>query len=76
MSTPIVHFDTTRNNFTVANIGFGALKMYLVISLPLVLLTLLVYGVVYIYDRHQEKKQLEKEENERNAGNEKLLYNS
>lgn len=67
MSTPIVHFQNNDDGFSVRNIGFGALKLYLVISLPLVLLTLLAWGIFSLREKRRERKEREKTEDEKVA---------
>lgn len=73
MSTPIVNFDKNKQDFTSKNIGFGALKLYLAISLPLVVITLLAWWAVSLREDYKDKKEREKLENEKLQGNEKLV---
>ena len=62
MSTPIVNFKTDKSTFGVTNIGLGALKLYLVISLPLVLITLLAWGLFSLHEKRKERKKKREEE--------------
>jgi hypothetical protein len=58
MSTPIVNFPNKNEaDFSFGNIGVGALKLYLAISLPLVLLTLVAWGVFSFREKRREKRK-------------------
>ena len=72
MSTPIVNFDKNKSDFHIKNIGFGALKLYLAISLPLVLVTLLARWAFSFREDQKERKERQKIANERALGDEKL----
>lgn len=73
MSTPIVHFNKTNPDFSIKNIGFGALKLYLAASLPLVLITLLAWWAMRVREKRSEKMEARKIENERMNDDEKLI---
>lgn len=70
MSTPIVNFDKNKHDFSIKNIGFGALKLYLVISLPLVVVTLLAWWAVSLREDYKDKKEREKIEDDKLHGSE------
>lgn len=65
MSTPIVRFNKNKPDFSGHNIGYGALKLYLAISLPLVLITLLAWWAVSVRENYKDKTQREKMKTDR-----------
>lgn len=56
MSTPIVNFDHVEAGFGGQNIGSGALKLYLAVSLPLMFLTFLGWYLVYWRERRRQTR--------------------
>ena len=57
MSTPIVEFPHDTSTFSSRNIGTGALDLYLVMSLPLMVLTFVAWGgMSWWYGRAERKK--------------------
>ncbi|KAF7187457.1 Mitogen-activated protein kinase kinase 2 [Pseudocercospora fuligena] len=56
MSTPIVAFKDGAVGFSGQNIGSGALKLYLIVSLPLMSITLLAWGFMIWREKHRVKK--------------------
>ncbi|KAK5729694.1 hypothetical protein LTR17_011771 [Elasticomyces elasticus] len=68
MSTPLVTFaeDPHASTFSLRNIGVGALGLYLVVSLPLVFLTLLTWYGVHKWEQRREQQKLEKHNNDKN----------
>ena len=62
MSTPVVHFDENDDNssFGSHNIGWGATKLYLMLSLPLVALTLLAWWCFSLRAKQKERMELKK----------------
>ncbi|KXS93979.1 hypothetical protein AC578_7678 [Pseudocercospora eumusae] len=60
MSTPIVDFSNKNTNpkdFSWRdNIGVGALKLYLIFSLPMILITFVAWGVVHKLVRRRERQ--------------------
>lgn len=72
MSTPIVHFGNHKEDFSfMKNVGWGALKLYLAMSLPLVALTLLGWYGIRLREKYKYQKERERKRNERALGNEK-----
>lgn len=59
MSTPIVTFEPGSPKLADRNIAVGALQFYLVVSLPLVLLTFVAWYVVYWRENRKEKQRRE-----------------
>lgn len=60
MSTPLVDFDDegpSSSTFSWKNVGVGALKLYLAISLPLIFLTFLAWYAVYWWEKRREEKE-------------------
>ena len=60
MSTPIVNFNQKNldnSEFSMKNIGVGALKLYMVVSVPLVVLTLLAWWAVSFREKRKEKNK-------------------
>ena len=56
MRTPIVAFNTTETGISNRNISFGALKLYVAISLPLMLLTFLAWrGMFWWEDKKTQR---------------------
>lgn len=60
MSTPIVKFDSTKSGFSAKNIGVGALELYIVVSVPLVLFTFLAWYGVSRWEKRQANKEQER----------------
>lgn len=56
MSTPIVTFQNGTKHLSDRDIGLGALKLYLVVSFPLVVLTFAAWYVVVWLERRKELK--------------------
>lgn len=68
MSTPIVRFDKDGSGFSLDNIGFGALKLYLAVSLPLVILTFIAYWIFTLVERRKLRQRLQRKQvEEKNA---------
>lgn len=64
MSTPIVQFDHGEDGIAAKNIGVGALALYLAISLPLVIFTFVVWGIMLFREKRSDRKEKEKLSNE------------
>ncbi|CAK4030411.1 Hypothetical predicted protein [Lecanosticta acicola] len=62
MSTPIVNFDAPTSGFSLNNIGVGALELYLVVSLPLLCVTVLLWIAWYLHERRGSSEQVMDEE--------------
>jgi hypothetical protein len=63
MSTPIVDFDpnpTPARTFSRQNIGLGALWLYLAVSLPLLVLTLMAWYGVRKWEQRTERLEAAK----------------
>ena len=58
MSTPIVQFDNEGSGFSGQNIGFGALELYVAVSLPLMCLTFVAWYFVYWREKRKDKKKM------------------
>lgn len=56
MSTPIVAFKDGAVGFSGQNIGSGALKLYLIVSLPLMSITLLAWGFMIWREKDRVKR--------------------
>ncbi len=65
MSTPIVTFDKPGQNITPQNIRVGALKLYLYVTVPLVLITFTVWWLYSKKEARREEKVRAKAEEER-----------
>ena len=57
LSTPVVHFDPNEVGFSYENIGWGALKLYITISLPLMLLTFLAWISMFWWEGKRVAKR-------------------
>ena len=55
MSTPIVNFAPGNSEFSDKNIGFGALELYIAISLPLMGLTFVAWYFVYWWEKRKDR---------------------
>lgn len=57
MSTPVVQFNDDNENLSDRNIGVGALQFYVVVSVPLMLLTFASWYAVHWWERRKEKRR-------------------
>lgn len=58
MSTDIVHFQTTSSGTSTRTVQLGALRLFIAISLPLMLITFSAWYVVYWWvDRIEKTKE-------------------
>lgn len=57
MSTPIVKFQTGTNNIADREIGYGALKLFTVVSVPLMVLTFAAWILVNWLEKRKVRKR-------------------
>lgn len=67
MSTPIVDFEKGSSDLSLENIGVGALKLYLAVSLPLVLLTFIAYWIFKYTERRKREHRKARQEAEKSS---------
>ena len=63
MSTPIITFKSGTNNIADREVGWGALKLFAVISVPLMVFTFIAWIIVNWIEARKARKREEEGSN-------------